>query len=74
MNLRVKPEMKARLILVAAPCHTDLTEFVTRTALCEAEEYLSCRKETVSLSLICLRTRRRPMPNCALLLHDTENC
>ncbi len=37
MNLRVKPEVKARLIRAAALRHTDLTEFVTRSALREAE-------------------------------------
>ena len=32
MSLRVKPEVKARLVRAAALRHTDLTEFVTRTA------------------------------------------
>ncbi len=37
MNLRVKPEVKARLVRAAALRHTDLTNFVTQTALREAD-------------------------------------
>jgi uncharacterized protein (DUF1778 family) len=36
MNIRVKPEVKARLMRAAALRHTDLTSFVTQTALREA--------------------------------------
>ena len=37
MNIRVKPEVKARLMPAAALRHTDLTSFVTQSALREAE-------------------------------------
>lgn len=37
MNLRVRPEVKARLIRAAALRNTDLTNFVTQSALREAE-------------------------------------
>ena len=33
MNIRVKPEVKARLLRAAALRHTDLTSFVTQSAL-----------------------------------------
>ncbi|RWA75352.1 MAG: DUF1778 domain-containing protein [Mesorhizobium sp.] len=36
MNIRVKPEVKARLLRAAALRHTDLTSFVTQSALREA--------------------------------------
>ncbi|HEV2517557.1 MAG TPA: DUF1778 domain-containing protein [Devosia sp.] len=37
MNLRVSPETKAKLVHAAALRNTDLTNFVTQTALREAE-------------------------------------
>jgi uncharacterized protein (DUF1778 family) len=37
MNLRIKPEIKSRLLRAAALRHTDLTDFVTQTALREAD-------------------------------------
>lgn len=37
MNLRVSPETKAKLMRAAALRNTDLTNFVTQTALREAE-------------------------------------
>ena len=37
MNLRIKPELKARLVRAAALRHTDLTSFITQTALREAD-------------------------------------
>ncbi len=49
MNLRVKPEVKARLVRAAALRHTDLTEFVTRTALREAESVIE-EAERIKLS------------------------
>ena len=49
MNLRVKPEVKARLVRAAALRHTDLTEFVTRTALREADAVIEAA-EHVELS------------------------
>ena len=41
MNLRVKPEVKARLMRAAALRHTDLTSFVTQSALREAEAVIA---------------------------------
>lgn len=41
MNIRVKPEVKARLMRAAALRHTDLTSFVTQTALREAEAVIA---------------------------------
>ncbi len=49
MNLRVKPEVKARLVRAAALRHTDLTEFVTRTALREADAVIAAA-ERIELS------------------------
>ncbi|MFO1113908.1 MAG: DUF1778 domain-containing protein [Rhodospirillales bacterium] len=49
MNLRVRPEVKARLIRAAALRHTDLTEFVTRSALREADAVIAAA-EQVQLS------------------------
>lgn len=40
MNLRVKPEVKARLTRAAALRNTDLTNFVTQTALREADSVI----------------------------------
>lgn len=41
MNIRVKPEVKARLLRAAALRHTDLTSFVTQSALREAETVIA---------------------------------
>ena len=49
MNLRVSPQAKAKLVRAAALRHTDLTEFVTQTALREAEAVIAA-SEVVKLS------------------------
>ena len=49
MNLRIAPEAKARLVRAAALCHTDLTDFVTRTALREADAVIAAA-EVMALS------------------------
>lgn len=49
MNIRVKPEVKARLLRAAALRHTDLTSFVTQSALREAEIVLA-DADTVKVS------------------------
>jgi uncharacterized protein (DUF1778 family) len=49
MNLRVSPEAKAKLIRAAAIRHTDLTHFVTQTALREAEAVIEA-DETIKVS------------------------
>ncbi|MCP3468487.1 DUF1778 domain-containing protein [Bradyrhizobium sp. CCGUVB23] len=41
MNLRIKPEVKARLMRAAALRHTDLTSFVTQSALREADAVIA---------------------------------
>jgi uncharacterized protein (DUF1778 family) len=65
MNLRVKPEVKARLVRAAALRHTDLTEFVTRTALREAEAVIE-EAEHIQLSerdsLLVLDLLENPPP------------
>lgn len=49
MNLRVTPSTKAKLVRAAALRQTDLTDFVTQTALKEAEAVIAAA-ETVALS------------------------
>ncbi|CAH1658728.1 type II toxin-antitoxin system TacA family antitoxin [Chelatococcus asaccharovorans] len=41
MNLRIKPEVKARLMRAAALRHTDLTSFVTQSALRAADAVIA---------------------------------
>lgn len=70
MNLRVKPEVKARLVRAAALRHTDLTEFVTRTALREAEAVIEAA-EHIKLSerdslLVLDLLENPPAPNAKL--------
>lgn len=70
MNLRVKPEVKARLVRAAALRHTDLTDFLTRAALREADAVieaaehvkLSERDSLVVLDLL----ENPPAPNAKL--------
>ncbi len=70
MNLRVKPEVKARLVRAAALRHMDLTEFVTRTALHEAEAVIE-EAEHIKLSerdsLLVLDLLENPPPANARL-------
>jgi uncharacterized protein (DUF1778 family) len=49
MNLRVTPLAKAKLVRAAALRHTDLTDFVTQSALREAECVIAAA-EVVTLS------------------------
>ena len=49
MKLRVSPEAKAKLIRAAALRNTDLTSFVTQTALREADAVIEAA-ETIKLS------------------------
>lgn len=70
MNIRVKPEVKARLVRAAALRHTDLTEFVTRTALREAEAVIEAA-EHIKLSerdslLVLDLLENPPVPNAKL--------
>jgi uncharacterized protein (DUF1778 family) len=70
MNLRVRPEVKARLVRAAALRHTDLTEFVTRTALREADAVIEAA-EHIKLSgrdsLLVLDLLENPPPANARL-------
>lgn len=49
MNLRMSPEVKARLVRAAALRNVDLTSFVTQTALREADSVIQA-DELVRLS------------------------
>ena len=49
MNLRVKPDQKARLLRAASLRNTDLTDFVLRLALSEADAVIE-EAERVDLS------------------------
>jgi uncharacterized protein (DUF1778 family) len=49
LNLRVAAPAKAKLLKAAALEHADLTEFVTRAALREADEVIR-RAETIEVS------------------------
>ena len=70
MNLRVSPETKAKLVRAAALRNTDLTNFVTQTALREAEAVieaaevlrLSARDHARVLELL----ENPPKPNAKL--------
>lgn len=70
MNLRVKPEVKARFVRAAALRHTDLTEFVTRTVLREADAVIEAA-EHIKLSerdslLVLDLLENPPAPNAKL--------
>lgn len=70
MNLRVSPETKAKLVQAAALRNTDLTNFVTQTALREAEAVI----EAAEIVFLTARDRARvlallenpPKPNAKL--------
>ena len=70
MNLRVSPETKAKLVRAAALRNTDLTSFVTQTALREAETVI----EAAEVARITARDHARvlellenpPKPNAKL--------
>ena len=70
MNLRVSPEAKAKLVRAAVLRNTDLTSFVTQTALREAEAVI----EAASVVTLSERDYRRaldllenpPAPNAKL--------
>jgi uncharacterized protein (DUF1778 family) len=49
MNLRVSLEVKAKLVRAAALSNTDLTNFITQTALREAEAVIEAA-EVIKLS------------------------
>ena len=70
MNLRVSPEAKAKLVRAAALRNTDLTNFVTQTALREAEAVIEAA-ETIKLSerdhlRILALLENPPRPNAKL--------
>jgi uncharacterized protein (DUF1778 family) len=70
LNLRVTPLAKAKLVRAAALRHTDLTEFVTQTALREAEAVIAAAEvvtlsERDSLSVLHL-LEHPPEPNARL--------
>lgn len=70
MNLRIAPEAKAKLVRAAALRQTDLTEFVTQTALREAEAVIAAAEmvalsERDSLRVLAL-LEKPPAPNARL--------
>jgi len=70
MNLRVTPVAKAKLVRAAALRHTDLTDFVTQTALREADAVIAA-SEVVTLSerdSLCVLNllEHPPAPNAKL--------
>ncbi len=71
MNLRVSPEAKAKLVRAAALRNIDLTNFVTQTALREAEAVIEAA-ETIKLSerdhlRVLMLLENPPRPNAKLL-------
>ena len=70
MNLRVTPLAKSKLVRAAALRHTDLTDFVTQTALREADAVIAAA-EVVTLSerdslLVLNLLEHPPAPNAKL--------
>lgn len=70
MNIRVKPEVKARLMRAAALRHTDLTSFVTQSALREAESVIAhadaIKASTRDFTRILELLDNPPKPNAKL--------
>ena len=70
MNIRVKPEVKARLMRAAALRHTDLTSFVTQSALREAEtviaEAAAIKASERDFARVLELLDRPPSPNARL--------
>jgi len=62
MNLRVSPEVKVKLVRAAALRNTDLTNFVTQTALREAEAVIEAAE--------VLRLSERDYARVLALLED----
>ncbi|MGA9068977.1 MAG: DUF1778 domain-containing protein [Terracidiphilus sp.] len=70
MSLRVNTVVKSKLVRAAALRHTDLTDFVTQTALREAEAVIAA-SEVVKLSerdslLVLNLLENPPAPNAKL--------
>jgi len=70
MNLRIKPEAKARLVRAAALRNTDLTNFVTQTALREADAVIQAAEvlklSTRDYSRVLDLLENPPKPNAKL--------
>ena len=70
INLRLKPEQKARLVRAAAPQHTDLTQFVLQPALCEADAVIKQAEQVQLTERDSLRVldllEHPPAPNARL--------
>jgi uncharacterized protein (DUF1778 family) len=67
MNLRIRPEQKATLMRAAALKHTDLTDFVLRPAMREAQAVIE-ESERIVLSerdslLVLSMLEKPPAPN-----------
>lgn len=75
MHLRIKPELKAKLMRAAALRHTDLTDFVLETALREAEAVIGFTEQSTEQLTLSARDSLQglelpenpPAPNARLL-------
>lgn len=71
MNLRIRPEAKARLMRAAALRHTDLTNFVMQSALREADAVIADAERIVvseeAFRRILDLLENPPPPNAKLL-------
>jgi uncharacterized protein (DUF1778 family) len=70
MNLRLRPEQKAKLVRAAALRHTDLTDFVLQPALREAQAVIE-ESERIVLSerdslMVLNMLEKPPAPNARL--------
>ncbi|MEZ0372957.1 MAG: DUF1778 domain-containing protein [Candidatus Sericytochromatia bacterium] len=70
MNLRIKPDLKARLVRAAALRNTDLTSFVIELALREADQVIAQAEQLQLNERDSLRVlellEHPPMPNARL--------
>ena len=70
MNIRLRPEQKATLVRAAALRHTDLTDFVLRPAMREAQAVIEESERIVLSERDSLRVLRMlenpPAPNARL--------
>lgn len=70
MHLRIRPEVKARLVRAASLRNTDLTSFVTETALREADSVIAAAEVTRlserDYARVLMLLENPPRPNAKL--------
>jgi uncharacterized protein (DUF1778 family) len=70
MNMRIRPDAKARLLRAASLRNTDLTSFVTETALREADSVIAAdevlRLSTRDHARVLALLENPPRPNAKL--------